>query len=237
MTLTEPVPRPSGTGSSPSTSSRTTPGPLRASALAIVGTVLAACTLFVEPTPSPSPPPTPTPTVQATPDPSASEPTVSPSPTPEPPLSLDPPVTDDARRIGVEVALDLPADGNGRIVVTVSNRSEERIDEVVLRWPTGLRETLVLAPFVPSEERIADGGPPLVQDWTKWVEGPGERGEPAETTSLGYGPMDPGMTFPVVLFVTRAAPGPVAFDLQVLAGEALLTLETGGPAELRIEAP
>jgi hypothetical protein len=133
--------------------------------------------------------------------------------------------------------MDLPADANGRIVVTLTNLSEERISEVVLRWPTDLAEALYLAPFVPSQDRIADGGPPLVQDWTKWVEGPGERGEPAGTTSLGYGPMDPGMTLQVELFVTRAAAGPVAFDLQVLAGEALLTLESGGPAELRIEAP
>jgi hypothetical protein len=162
---------------------------------------------------------------------------VSPTPTPKPSLSLDVPGADDARRVRVEVALELPAGGDGRIVVTLSNLSEQRIDEVVLRWPTELRETLFLAPFVPSEDRIADGGPPLLQDWTKWVEGPGERGEPAGTTSLGYGPMDPGMTLPVELFVTRAAAGPVAFDLQVLAGEALLTLETGGPAELRIEAP
>ena len=44
-----------------------------------------------------------------------------------------------------------------------------------------------LAPFEPSDDRIRDGGPPLVQEWTKWVIGPGERGEPAGTTS-GSGP-------------------------------------------------
>ena len=214
---------------------------LRAPALAILVASLAGCGLLLQPTPSPTPTPIPTPT--ATTEPTAelspSEPAPSPSPTPEPPLSLDLPGTGDARRLRVDVALELPAGSNGRIVVTVTNLSDERIDEVVLRWPTALRETLFLAPFVPSQERIVDGGQPLsqFQDWTKWVEGPGERGEPAGTTSLGYGPMDPGMTLPVVLFVTRAAAGPVAFDLQVLAGEALLTLESGGPAELRIEAP
>jgi hypothetical protein len=198
---------------------------------------LVACTVFVEPTPSPSPTPSATATAEPTPEASASSPRPSPSPTPEPSLSLDPPGADDARRVRVDVALELPAGADGRILVTLSNLSQDRINEVVLRWPTDLRETLFLAPFVPSQERIADGGPPLLQDWTKWVEGPGERGEPAETTSLGYGPIDPGMTLPVELVVTRRAAGPVAFDLQVLAGEALLTLEAGGPAELRVEAP
>lgn len=205
--------------------------------LAAASALLGGCTLFVEPTQSPTPMPSPTPTAPSTPAPSPTGPAVTPSPTPAPPLSLDLPGAEDARLVRVEVALDLPADGNGRIVVTISNLSEARIDEVVLRWPTDLRATLFLAPFIPSEDRIRDGGPPLVQDWTKWVEGPGERGEPAGTTSLGYGPMDPGVTLPVELFVTRTAGGPVAFDLQVLAGEALLTLKTGGPAELRIEAP
>ena len=215
---------------------------MRAVALASAAALLGGCTLFLEPSPSPIPMPSPTPTAPtptalATPQPSPSGPAATPSPTPEPPLSLDPPGGEDARRVRVEVALELPADGNGRIVVTLTNLSEERIDEVVLRWPTDLRASLFLAPFVPCEYRIRDGGPPLIQDWTKWVEGPGERGEPAGTTSLGYGPMDPGMTLPVELFVTRTAAGPVAFDLQVLAGEALLTLESGDPAELRVEAP
>jgi hypothetical protein len=37
--------------------------------------------------------------------------------------------------------------------------------------------------------------------------------------------------------VTRRADGPVAFDLQVLAGESLLTLDDGELARLRIEVP
>ena len=61
--------------------------------------------------------------------------------------------------------------------------------------PTSTR-SLFLAPFEPSDDRIREGGPPLVQEWTKWVVGPGERGEPEGTTSLGYGPIlaghDPG---------------------------------------------
>jgi len=49
--------------------------------------------------------------------------------------------------------------------------------------------------------------------------------------------MDPGMQLDIPLYVTRLAPGPLAFDLQLLAGEALLKLEEGGPAELRVEIP
>ena len=100
-----------------------------------------------------------------------------------------------------------------------------------------LAETLFLAPFTPSDDRTRDGGPPLVQPWTKWVVGPGERGEPAGTTSLGWGPLLAGATLEIPIVVTRRADGPVAFDLQVLAGEGLLTLEDGEPARLRIEVP
>ncbi|HEX2193935.1 MAG TPA: hypothetical protein VHK63_03120, partial [Candidatus Limnocylindria bacterium] len=85
--------------------------------------------------------------------------------------------------------------------------------------------------------RIADGGPPLWQEWTKWVEGPGERGEPAGTTSLGWGPLDPGATLVIPLVVTRQAVGAVDFDLQLLAEEALLRLDDGRPAELRVQVP
>jgi hypothetical protein len=212
------------------------PVSLRAAALA-AAMVIGGCTLFVQPTPTPTPAPSSTPSATPTIEATSSASVSSPSPTPEPPLSLDDSGARDPRPVRIDVAFALPPDGNGRITVTLANLSDQRINEVVLRWPTALRETLILAPFIPSDERIADGGPPLIQDWTKWVEGPGERGEPAGTTSLGYGPMDPGMTLPVELFVTRTAAGPVAFDLQVLAGEALLSLESGVPAELRVEAP
>jgi hypothetical protein len=84
--------------------------------------------------------------------------------------------------------------------------------------------------------------------WTQWVEGPGERGEPAGTTSLGWGPLlgDAELTIPLV--VTRNAAGPVSFDLQFLSGvpaagevppggDALLTLSDGSAAETRVEVP
>ena len=191
----------------------------------------------------PTPPATPTPTATATEGSPAPTPTVSqteaPSPTttPEPPLSLALPDEHDERRVRVAVTVDLPADGDGRIDVTVTSEADTMIDELVLRWPEELHATLFPAPFVPSDERISDNAPPLVQDWTKWVVGPGERGEPAGTVSLGYGPLRAGGTLEIPLYVTRHAAGPVAFDLQVLAVEALLMLDDGEPAELRVEVP
>jgi hypothetical protein len=169
----------------------------------------------------------------------AATPTSLPTATPEPPLSLDLPETEDPRTIRLTVAPEVPADSGGRIVVTVTNLSDERVGELVLRWPTALTHSLFLAPFAPTRSRIANGGPPLtdVQDWTKWVVGPGERGEPAGTISLGWGPLDPGATLTIPILVTRRAAGPVAFDLQVLAGEAILLLESGEPAELRVSVP
>jgi hypothetical protein len=211
--------------------------PVRLAWLMPVAALVAACGLLVEPTPTPTATAIPSPTPEASVAPTSSAPAASPTPSPEPSLSLHPPGATDERRVRVGVVFELPADADGRIVVTLTNLSQDRINEVVVRWPTELSQTLFLAPFIASEDRIRDGGPPLVQDWTKWVEGPGERGEPAGTTSLGYGPMDPGMTLTIPLSATRAAAGPVAFDLQVLAGEALLTRDDGTPAQLRIEAP
>ena len=212
--------------------------PVNAGLAALVAAIgVTGCALFPEPTPLITPTAQPTASPEPTTSPTQSEAATSPSPTPEPPLSLDPPEATDPRQVRASAAVDVPPDGGGEIVVTVANLSDARIDEIVLRWPTALGTTLVLAPFVASEERIRDGGPPLLQDWTKWVEGPGERGEPAGTISLGYGPIDPATTLTVRIFVTRAAAGPTAFDLQLLAGEALLTREDGTPAELRVEVP
>jgi hypothetical protein len=207
---------------------------LLAAALAIA---LSAC--VAQPTPSatpvtsPSSSPTPSPT--ATAGASASE-AASPTATPEPALSLEPPEGTDPRIVDVRAEPDIGADG-GVMLVTVASLSDQRIDELVLRWPTELEQTLFLAPFAPSEDRIRDGGPPLVQPWTKWVTGPGEQGEPAGTTSLGWGPLLSGATLEIPLVVTRRAGGPVSFDLQVLAGNDLLTLANGTPAELRVDVP
>ena len=132
---------------------------------------------------------------------------------------------------------DLKATTSGHVVVTVTNLSDTTISEIVLRWPTALKEIIFLAPFAPSAIRIREGGPPLYQEWTKWVEGPGERGEPAGTTSLGWGPLLPGATITISLVATRRANQPSAFDLQFLAVEAILTSESGQPAELRVELP
>lgn len=190
--------------------------------------------------PSPSPPPSPTPTAAATDAPTATAeptPTATAEPTPEPELTLEMPDERDERRIAFEIAHDVAPDSGGVITVTVRYDEGPRIEELVLRWPTELGETLFLAPFVPSADRIRDGGDPLVQPWTKWVEGPGEKGEPAGTTSLGYGPMDAGLTFEIPLHVTRVGPGPTAFDLHFLAGEAILTTTDGEPAATRVELP
>ena len=69
------------------------------------------------------------------------------------------------------------------------------------------------------------------------VVGPGEHGEPAGTTSLGWGPLLAGATLEIPIVATRREAGPLAFDLQVLSGNDLLTLDSGEPAELRIEVP
>lgn len=211
---------------------------VRRAAVAAMVVVLSACVAQPTPSASPtalpsaaSPTSSPTPTAQVSPSASSSA-----SATPDPALSLDPPQGSDPRVVAVTAEPDIGADG-GVLVVTVTSAADERIDELVLRWPTELDQALFLAPFTPSEDRIRDGGPPLVQQWTKWVIGPGEQGEPAGTTSLGYGPLLAGATLEMPLVVTRRAPGPVAFDLQVLAGNDLLTLADGSPAELRVEVP
>lgn len=209
----------------------------RVAGLAAVVLPIALAGCFAAPAPSVSPSPTPIPAT-ATPEPSATaSATESAAPTPEPALSLELPDGQDDRAVRVEVASDLPADADGTITFTVESLTDTMIRELVLRWPEGLHATLFPAPFQPTAERIRDGGPPLVQPWTKWVVGPGERGEPAGTISLGYGPLPAGGALEVPLYVTRRADGPVAFDLQVLAGEALLRLEGGEPAELRVEVP
>jgi hypothetical protein len=196
--------------------------------------LIAAIAACATPTSSPGPSSTPSPSESASPSPSA---TPRPTATPEPALSLDLPALDDPRQIRVDVAPAVPVDGDGRIMVIVTNLSDERVIELVLRWPSELNEKLFLAPFAPSEARVANGGPPLLQDWTKWVEGPGERGEPAGTTSLGWGPLDPGAQLTIPILVTRRASGALEFDLQLLAGEAILHLEGGEPAELRVSVP
>lgn len=200
--------------------------------------VSSACLSELFPSPTPFSSPSPSPTVSSQDSSPSTAASLEPTPTPEPRLSLVLPPTSDERPIHVDVNSDaLPADGSGKVVITVTNLSTTRIVEIVLRWPTALRETVFLAPFEPSLIRIREGGPPLYQEWTKWVDGPGERGEPAGTTSLGWGPLEPGATITISLIATRRAPGPVSFDLQFLAGEAILLFETGAPAELRETLP
>jgi hypothetical protein len=206
-------------------------------AAVLLAVLPAACVTETSPSPTPLPTSTPSATPQLSPSPSAtSSASTPPTATPQPPLSLDLPARD-RHHVAVTVTNEVPPDGDGRIVVTVTNLSARRVQELVLRWPTELEQTLFLAPFEPSVQRIADGGPPLWQEWTKWVEGPGERGEPAGTTSLGWGPLLPNGTLTIPIIATRNARGEVAFDLQVLSDEAILTLRGGEPAELRVSIP
>jgi hypothetical protein len=212
--------------------------PKRALVAGVAIVLLGGCGLIG---PSPTAIPTASPSLSPSPSPSRSASATassSPTATPEPELSLQLPEASDPRQVRVAVTPALEGDG-GQVSVVVTNLSDTRIGEIVLRWPTELADTVFLAPFVPSPERVAEFGDPLTlsTDWTKWVEGPGELGEPAGTTSLGYGPMDPGMVLTIPLYATRRADGPVGFDLHVLDGEDLLSLEGGVPGELRVELP
>lgn len=195
---------------------------------------LAACT--AEPTPSAS-----SSAKQAATSPPAGSEAAAPSGTPaapaEPPLSLALPGATDPRGISVTVSPEVAVDGGGVITVTVTSAADAIIDELVLRWPTELLQTLFVAPRIPDPDLVREGRGNLVVPWTKWVIGPGEQGEPSGTTSLGYGPLDAGATLTIPLYVTRLAPGPTSFDLQFLAGESVLTLTDGQPAELRVEVP
>jgi hypothetical protein len=201
--------------------------------------LLAGCIGTTTPSPiaSPSAEPiasaSPSATDAASPSP---EPTSTTTPEPEAANSLDLPDETDARVVRVNVEPDIGAQ-DGTLLVTVRSNADDMIEELVLRWPRGLGRALLLRPFQPSEQRIAENGPPLVQEWTKWVLGPGEEGEPAGTVSLGWGPLRPGATLRIPVDVVRRANGPVAFDLQVLTDNAILTLPGGEPAELRVEVP
>lgn len=217
---------------------------LQRAVVLLLAATLVACT---DSRPSPSVVPSgsgPLSSQLATPSASAGTPTFAPSAiatpsataTPEPPLSVAPPSEADERVVAFTVTPDVPAGADGTLTVTVTNESDARIDDIVLRWATDLDATLYLAPFARDPGRIVDGGPPLVQPWTKWVVGPGERGEPAGTTSLGWGPIDVGATLEIPILVTRRAAGPVSFDLQFLAGNAILS-SGSEPAETRVDIP
>jgi hypothetical protein len=220
--------------------------PATCSAL-LAGALLTGCLAQSSPSPAPT---TATPTTRPS-APSGSLPvSASPLPTatPKPALTLDAPPRHDDRRVRFTVTVDVKADGDGEIQVDVENLTDTRIDEIVLRWPTELAETLYLAPFTPTEARVREGGKPLHYAWTKWVVGPGELGEPAGTTSVGWGPLLPRAKLSIPLVVTRRAPGPVAFDVQLLAGvphvapvsgdgDALLSDPDGEPAQARVEVP
>jgi len=199
----------------------------------VAAMLLAACSL--ETTESPSA--TALPSVGASPSetapPSA---TAEPSPSDSGRLTLPEPTAFDSTPISYTVTVEVAAGASGRLVIVVTNLGQEMVQELVLRWPTEVRDTVFLAPFQPVAQRIREGGDPLVQNWTKWVEGPGEHGEPIGTTSLGWGPLLVGGTLTIPVLVTRVAPGPIVFDFQILSGEAVLQSD-GAPAWLQVTVP
>lgn len=202
-------------------------------ALSAVAVVLSACSLETTQSPATSL----SPSVGASPSESSGQSaTAEPSPSDSGRLTLPEPAAIDSTPITYEVRVEVAAGASGRLVIVVTNLGQERVQELVLRWPTEVRETIFLAPFQPSAQRIREGGDPLVQNWTKWVEGPGEHGEPAGTTSLGWGPLLAGGTLTIPVLATRVAPGPIAFDFQILSGEAMLQSD-GDPAWLPVTVP
>jgi hypothetical protein len=196
--------------------------------------VLAACTLQSSDSPSASPSSSGSAGPSASARPSA---TAEPSPSDSGRLTLpEPSDTDATIPISYTVTVEVAAGASGRLVVVVTNLGAEMVPELILRWPTDVRDTIFLAPFLPSQQRIREGGDPLVQNWTKWVDGPGEHGEPAGTTSLGWGPLLVGGTLTIPIPATRVAPGPISFDLQILNGEKVLQSD-GVPAWLHVDVP
>lgn len=202
-------------------------------------------------TPSGSPSGAPSTAGSVTPTASASVPGTPSSratPTPQPVLSLELPPRRDDRKVRFSVTPKVDVDGDGTIAVMIENLGDSRINEIVLRWPTALDDVLFLAPFAPSDELVREGGLPLHFNWTRWVEGPGELGEPAGTTSVGWGPLLPHAKLSIALVATRRGPGPVAFDFQLLSGiphvapvtpggDALLSDPQGEPATTRVDVP
>jgi hypothetical protein len=197
--------------------------------------VLAACSLQATPSNSNSQSTGPT-----SGDNSAAESasaTTEPSPSDSGRLTLPAPSeTDSTTPISYTVTVGVAADASGQLTIVVTNLGQQIVPELVLRWPTEVRDTVFLAPFQPSAQRIREGGDPLVQDWTQWVEGPGEPGAPAGTTSLGWGPLLVGGTLTIPVLATRVASGPITFDLQILNGEAVLQSD-GVPAWTQVTVP
>lgn len=195
--------------------------------LSVLALVLAGCG------PVPSPSPSAAPSVPPSVAPSG---TPEPTPTEEPGLKLPAPLASDPTEITYKINVKVGAGGSGQLEVVVTNLTQTLVRELVLRWPTAVKGTILLAPFAPSQQRIREGGDPLVQNWTKWVDGPGESGEPAGTTSLGWGPLLPGGTLTIPVLATRVAPGPLTFDFQFLNGDAIL-VSNGLPAWTQVTVP
>src|SRR4029077_5954242 len=88
---------------------------------------------------------------------SAPSTSAEPTATPIPRLTLPAPKATDPTSVRYSLKLDLKAGGSGRLVVVVTNLTEQMVPELVLRWPTAVRDTIYLAPFEPSQQRIREG--------------------------------------------------------------------------------
>ena len=192
---------------------------------------------------------TPSPSATTTPSESAQESvvaSVAPTITAQPTLPSSPdfaatyplpvPTLRSTIQVRTTVTPSVPREGKGQMVVTVTNLSQYLIPDVVLRWNTDLKQRLWLAPFSPSSGRVC-AFCVLRVNWTRWVEGPGELGEPAGTTSLGWGPLLPRATLTIRVVATRVVAGPVGFDLQFLSRGSILHFADNSVAQVRIFIP
>ena len=118
----------------------------RALLLALV-LLLAGCTAIPSPTPSAQPSAEPSATAEptSTPEPSASG---------IPRLTLPAPKATASIAINYTATVEVEAGKSGRLVLVVTNLTQQMVPELVLRWPTAVRDTIFLAPFQPSRQRI-----------------------------------------------------------------------------------
>jgi len=99
---------------------------------------------------SPTPNATSSPAVSVGPSPSATQsfgPTAEPSPSQQTLLRLPSPSGTDGNAISYTVTVEVKAGASGRLVLVVKNLGDELVPELVLRWPTAVRDTIFLAPL------------------------------------------------------------------------------------------
>ena len=83
-----------------------------------------------------------------------------------------------------------------------SDRHANRRDRAALA-DGAAPDTLYLAPFTPTEQRVREGGRPLHFAWTKWVDGPGRAWRAGRHHLAGLGPAAAPRQLSIPLIVTR----------------------------------